>query len=409
MMNKAGLPAFFVSAIYRQGLTNACSAFCRLVWHNTLVTIPAYVEDIQQNGVRMKFDSIKSRLLLMTLICVLGMVLMVANQHFFTKTLFGLQAQHSLLLNLEKELLQLRRHEKDFLLRHQLTYFQKFTSRAERFNTQLSELSPLLSQYDLPVEQTGELAKSMYDYQQLFQQVVTLQSLLGLHAQSGLQGKLNNLEASMGTSSFFSYGSDAYPLKVGLQLATRSYLLDKDSFHRQNVKQALEKLSQCATTENDAQALALIKQYDSTFSRLSDAYTSMGLTHEEGLQGEFRRQAHDVEEKLKSVGFALQPMIESQQQKIKIVSLSVAAGTSVALVLLLVKSFATFQRAFANFVMFFYRCKRQYQKIDTRKLGFSEFKSLAELANEMVESRRDIESKLAKAEAKLEKRNSHSA
>ena len=33
--------------------------------------------------------------------------------------------------------------------------------------------------------------------------------------------------------------------------------------------------------------------------------------------------------------------------------------------------------------------------IDTRKLGFAELKSLAELANEMVESKRDIEARLA--------------
>lgn len=398
-----------MSAIRRLSATNKGDVFSTLLGYNKLVIILAYVENYQQNGVHMKFDSIKSRLLLMTLICVLGMVLMVANQHFFTKTLFRLQAQHNLLLNLEKELLQLRRHEKDFLLRHQMAYFHKFTSRAEHFNRQLSALSPLLNQYDLPVEKTGELAKSMHDYQQLFQQLVTLQNQLGLHGQSGLRGKLNDLEASMAASSFFSYGSDAYPLKVGLQLANRSYLLDKNSFHRQDVRQALEKLNQLAKTQNDTQALTVIKQYDNTFSQLSNAYNTMGLTHNDGLQGEFRRQAHDVEEKLRSVGSALQPMIESQQQKVKIVSLSIAAGTSVVLVLLLVKSFATFQRAFANFVMFFYRCKRQYQKIDTRKLGFSEFKSLAELANEMVESRRDIESKLAKAEAKLEKSNTHSA
>nr|WP_278346911.1 hypothetical protein [Alteromonas macleodii] len=39
--------------------------------------------------------------------------------------------------------------------------------------------------------------------------------------------------------------------------------------------------------------------------------------------------------------------------------------------------------------------------IDTRKLGFAELKSLAELANEMVESKRDIEARLASVEAEL--------
>ena len=58
-------------------------------------------------------------------------------------------------------------------------------------------------------------------------------------------------------------------------------------------------------------------------------------------------------------------------------------------------------RFLLTFFTFFYRCKRQYQMIDTRKLGFAELKSLAELANEMVESKRDIEARLASVEAEL--------
>jgi len=90
-------------------------------------------------------------------------------------------------------------------------------------------------------------------------------------------------------------------------------------------------------------------------------------------------------------------------------SISIAVMTSIVLILVLIKSFATFHRAFANFVMFFYRCKRQYQKIDTRKLGFAEFKSLAELANEMVESRKSIEDRLASVEAELAQQTKASA
>lgn len=353
----------------------------------------------------MRFDSIKSRLMLMTLICVVGMTLLVLNQHVFTKHLFKLHEQHNLLLHLEQELLQLRRHEKDFLLRHQMDYYHRFTARSERFAQDLVRLSPLLEDYALPVEQTGVLAQSMDDYQRLFQKVVTLQSQIGLTRQSGLQGKLTEIETSMERDAFFDYGKPAYQQKVILQLATRNYLLTHEGFYRQTVAQALEQLRQSAAISNNKAAGVLIDDYASNFNQLSEAIFSMGLSHNEGLRGEFRRQAHDVEDKLNSIEVALQPLIEAQQQQVRVYSLSIAAATSLALILLLVKSFATFHRAFANFVMFFYRCKRQYQKIDTRQLGFAEFKSLAELANEMVESRRDIEKKLAKAEAKLEEHN----
>ena len=338
----------------------------------------------------------------MTLICVLGMCLLVVNQHIFTKKLFELHAQHNLLLQLEKELLQLRRHEKDFLLRHQMDYFHRFTARAEKFNDRLSQLSPLLKAYALPVEQTGELAQSMHDYQRLFQKVVTLQNQLGLNASIGLQGRLTRIEEAMSADTFFSYGTDAYQLKVALQLANRNYLLSKENFYQLDVLQTLEKLQRVAQDEDAGNAATLIADYAQVFRQLSQDIIVMGVDHNAGLQGQFRRQAHDVEEKLQSIETALQPLITEQQDKVRIYSFTIAAVTSVALILLLVKSFATFHRAFVNFVMFFYRCKRQYQKIDPRQLGFAEFKSLAELANEMVESRRDIEKRLAKAEAKLQ-------
>lgn len=101
----------------------------------------------------------------------------------------------------------------------------------------------------------------------------------------------------------------------------------------------------------------------------------------ESLLVDFRQQAHRVEEDLKTLDNALQPVLVSQKEQATVFSTVIAVLTSVALILLLVKSFATFPRSFANFVLFFYRCKRQYQRIDPKQLGFSEFRSLAALAN----------------------------
>ncbi len=78
----------------------------------------------------MKFDSIKSRLVLMTLVCVIGMGVLVVSQHYFTQQLIGLHQQRDVLLRMGQDLLQMRRHEKDFLLRHETVYYDKFLERA---------------------------------------------------------------------------------------------------------------------------------------------------------------------------------------------------------------------------------------------------------------------------------------
>ena len=134
-------------------------------------------------------------------------------------------------------------------------------------------------------------------------------------------------------------------------------------------------------------------------NRLVEVKQQIGLTEQQGLRGQFRQQAHRVEADLKALDNALQPVLVSHKEQATVFSTVIAVLTSIALILLLIKSFATFHRSFANFVLFFYRCKRQYQRIDPKQLGFSEFRSLAALANEMVESRRQIERRLAKLEA----------
>ncbi len=344
----------------------------------------------------MKFDSIKSRLLLMLLICVMGMSLLVVSQHFFTQKLVSLHLQREQLLRLGQDLLQMRRHEKDFLLRNEIDYYHRFARRAEIFNHHLADFVPMMKAHGYSDELAGQLAQSMFDYQRLFDQVVQLQTEIGLTKTLGLKGELARVEQQLA------------PVVAGANIlaearvAAREYMLFNDKQSSTRFYRLTEKLALQSETDNERQHL---NTYTTLFTRLATATKAMGITHNEGLRGEFRQQAHDVEAQLEHIDTAFQPLIKAQTDQVRFYSLSIALSTSVVLILLLVKSFATFHSAFANFVMFFYRCKRQYQRIDPKQLGFAEFKSLAELANEMVESRRNMELELAETQAALKQQH----
>ncbi len=334
----------------------------------------------------------------MTLICVVGMATLMANQHYFTQQLVALNQQRDVLLRLSTDLLQMRRHEKDFLLRHQVSYFNQFNNRAEQFSVRLDEFSQFFVEYDNETGAIGGLAQAMQAYQNGFEEVVSLQNQIGLTESEGLRGEANAIAAQLIRQRFFSGNERAKGILLGVKLAEQKFLSTSDTQYREQFFSGIGELKQLVPDGS----LTLLEQYDNNFTKLSGAMSAMGLSHNEGLRGQFRRQAHDVEGKLNEIDEALQPIIEEQERTVQLYSLLIAALTSIVLVLVLVKSFATFHRAFSNFVMFFYRCKRQYQKIDPRQLGFAEFKSLAELANEMVESRKAIEQRLATAEAKLQ-------
>lgn len=360
-----------------------------------------YVADARnfsQEELVMKFDSIKSRLVLMTLVCVIGMGVLVVSQHYFTQRLIGLHQQRDVLLRMGQDLLQMRRHEKDFLLRHETVYYDKFLERSYEFKGRLTTLVPLFNEYRLPVADVESLSSSIEAYSGTFRQVVSLQERIGLSQNDGLRARITELENTL-SEGLRAQDSQASELLTGIQLATRNYQINQEGVYARQMMTLSERLA----SEYSGTALlsGTLVQYREALLQLVDAFTTYGVTHNEGLRGEFRQSAHNVETQLKGVDAALQPMIEQQEAQVRIYSLSIAALTSVVLILVLIKSFATFHRAFVNFLTFFYRCKRQYQTIDTRKLGFAELKSLAELANEMVESKRDIEARLASVEAEL--------
>ena len=74
----------------------------------------------------LRLDSIKSRLMLITLVCVVGMLMMMFNQLHYTNRLLELHYEKDIVREMSNDLLQLRRHEKDFLLRKNFDYVRRF-------------------------------------------------------------------------------------------------------------------------------------------------------------------------------------------------------------------------------------------------------------------------------------------
>jgi len=344
----------------------------------------------------MKWDSIKSRLLLMTTLCVLGMGLMTINQHYFGQKLSALNEQNVALQQMQTDLLQLRRHEKDFLLRHDRRYIDQFSEQYQRFIATINSLDQVIGQYELPASLVSDIAINSELYARHFYKLTQLMEVYGLTADTGINGELRQLSTALNARA-----EELTPALVNL-LGRTTYLAA--DYQLIADPETLEALRQTLSVIFSSQSLpveveSLLIDFRQQVNRLAEVKQQIGLTEQQGLRGQFRQQAHRVEEDLKALDNALQPVLVSHKEQATVFSTVIAVLTSVALILLLVKSFATFHRSFANFVLFFYRCKRQYQRIDPKQLGFSEFRSLAALANEMVESRRQIERRLAKLEA----------
>ncbi|MBO1254569.1 chemotaxis protein [Alteromonas sp. 5E99-2] len=332
----------------------------------------------------------------MALVCVLGMGTIVVSQHRVNLKLSALSQQKELLQQLSVELLQLRRHEKDFLLRGNMRYVGLFGDRIKEFRAKLDDIEPLYSGYGLDINKTSELAQTIQRYDELFNEVVFIHRVIGLSATQGLRGSFNEVvtRLTMAASS-----ERAKLLLAKAIVANRDFLLNYEMESEYEFKSVIKQLTSDDFSSEEAKTD--LQTLQALFDKLSESIQKMGETESEGLRGEFRRQAHLVESRLASIEEKLQPLIQEQGEQIRLNSLLVAIVTCIAMISILLKSFATFHRAFSYFVMFFYQCKREFHRLDPKKLGFAEFKSLAELANDMVEARRDAEQQLEEAKHQL--------
>jgi hypothetical protein len=348
----------------------------------------------------MKFDSIKTRLLMIVTICLLGMLILVVNQIYSTKRLVTLHSQSNQLLQIENTLLQMRRHEKDFLLRHESSYVEKFVASATAFESQIHDIKPLFAKLGNIDDMLDELQRNFQHYQQGFHDLVLLQKQIGLDENSGFQGDFR--QASHTLEEQFVQNQQTHALILLLQIRRN----EKDFLQRKQMSYATRELDLyqqlsvniAQTTQvNILAQQALLNDYQHGFMQLVEGHRSMGLDHRSGLQGQFREQAHSLEEQLNLVEERASLLVSHAHVEVKRNGLAIMAVTTLCLIVILVKSYLTFQRAFLNFVMFFYRCKREYQHMDSKKLGFAEFRHLASIANEMIDARRDIEMQLQAA------------
>lgn len=97
------------------------------------------------------------------------------------------------------KILYLRRHEKDFFLRHDTTYLTAFKERA----------ASLLSEMMLNPERNKQAIVHIKEYERLFLELANLQILIGLNSEEGLRTQLNSLTGAL-SEQFFSLSEYAY-------------------------------------------------------------------------------------------------------------------------------------------------------------------------------------------------------
>lgn len=243
---------------------------------------------------------IKQKLALNSGISIVSLILMLGLLSFAVTSLENNIQVARELGNVQSQILQLRRHEKDFLARKDLKYVEGFDKDLATLTRDTNSLERSFADIGLEIDEIGSLRTILKDYASKFKHVIESQQNIGLHPKDALYGKLrgavHNVEELI--------GSEDYQLLSGMLQLRRNekdFMLRLDEKYVTRLQDNTAKLiadvkMSGLDSSSKEQISALLLEYEQAFLALVAEQKILGLSHSEGLQGEMRKTVHTVDQ-----------------------------------------------------------------------------------------------------------------
>lgn len=250
--------------------------------------------------------SIKQKLYLLGVIAILGVLSLLFATNSFVRTSNELTQAAKLVDKLEIRLLNLRRNEKDFLLRHDLKYLDKFSKNINIFLSLEDDLTSILTQQNLP--SSSQLRQDILKYQAGFEKLVHAQTVLGLQEDTGLLGQFSQELESVESQA------------TGDQLLNLIHFNTK-VLHGEFDGSFLVGFNSAQLRKNAQQLIA--------------QKIVVGLKYNTGLLGDTRALSHAVEEQFKAFSKALTTESNSQTNSLNIIK-NIISGSVLLIIILFI-------------------------------------------------------------------------
>lgn len=243
---------------------------------------------------------IKHKLIANTGILVLSMVFMLGLLNF---TMSSLETDIKIareIGNIETEILQLRRNEKDFLARKDIKYFEAFSENYAELIRNISSLEQAYETIGKDLPELNKLRAVLNDYQQFFKDLVDAQKDLGLSSTDGLYGSLRSavhvVEESIGNSDYKLLSN-----MLQLRRNEKDFMLRLDAKYvdrwNNNASSFVQDINVSdLSSDAKSQAIDNISLYEQAFTDFVAGQKRLGFTAKEGLKGDMRNAVHQVDE-----------------------------------------------------------------------------------------------------------------
>ncbi|EPW7034289.1 methyl-accepting chemotaxis protein [Vibrio parahaemolyticus] len=240
--------------------------------------------------------TIRQKLYFLGVIAILGIVTLLGTSSHFANQSNELNHAVKLVGDLEIRLLNLRRNEKDFLLRSNVKYLDKFDSNVDKFLSTEKELAQILNRYELPSSQ--RFKQDLLAYQKGFQALVSASQKYGLDKESGILARYENL-----------------------------LLEAKKSADHQQILSLIQFDNAVKVGEFDARKLSdlYVPELLESAKQLAAQKQVIGVAYNKGLLGETRSLSHAVEEQFETFSSSIDAAATQRDEKMASIKQAITA------------------------------------------------------------------------------------
>jgi methyl-accepting chemotaxis protein len=281
--------------------------------------------------------TIKTKLIVVSATVVISGLFFVYLFQSTMSTIEFLEEGKSLAQKVESDMLMLRRNEKDFIMRHDLKYQDKFNKNHQKLMKDLTQLTELMDKEAISIQNMDTLEKLFNEYRDSVNRLIQMQIKIGLDSKSGLYGTLRK---SVHAAEEIINKNELYELK-SLMLTLRR---NEKDFMLRRAEKYLDKFSKNYTktvafvgslqVKERELLLKYFDAYKNDFFTLVEEERRIGFDHKSGIQGALRQTVHKTEELLTENIVNIEQEIQKSIVKEEIKNISIIALLSLLTVLL---------------------------------------------------------------------------
>lgn len=276
--------------------------------------------------------SIRNKLLSVGAVTTAAFIILLMLMMFFQSQISQLHRASELRESVHNDLLQVRRAEKDFLLRMDESYADKLQQEVSITIERLGQLNQLVAD-EGSTRLIDGLDDQVSQYEENFSRLVAAFKQRGLDENSGAYGALRTATHELEEAIDTAGRTELLVTLLQIRRSEKDFMLRFDDKYLGRVNNLLDELkAELSVSPNLA---SKVDAYRRDFGRYASLSKEIGLDEESGIKGEVRTIASNMESSLAELDENLNVLLQSRQATMKWVPIVVFAAIAFIVVAML--------------------------------------------------------------------------